>query len=225
MGVQTAFWIAVLVGNERRPLLVPLGGERSELIERLVPLIPPPRAHQVRYHGILAPAASQRDWVVPTVEPEAERGAGGSPHDRIAAARASAEQLGPMEAAAGDPDRLAASRDGGAEPERSTQGESGSPESEPSCDAPPRGASGRNRWALLLQRVFDIDALRCPLCGSTLRLIAAIEDPAVARRVLECLGLPARAPPLEPASANDGPDQAYEEAAWDFDQTPAYEKP
>jgi hypothetical protein len=26
--------------------------ERSELIERLVPLIPPPRSHQVRYHGL-----------------------------------------------------------------------------------------------------------------------------------------------------------------------------
>ena len=25
--------------------------ERSELLERLVPLIPPPRAHQVRYHA------------------------------------------------------------------------------------------------------------------------------------------------------------------------------
>ncbi len=35
--------------------------ERSELIDRLVPLIPPPRAHQVRYHGILAPCASRRD--------------------------------------------------------------------------------------------------------------------------------------------------------------------
>ena len=31
--------------------------ERSELIERLVPLIPPPRAHQVRYHGVFAPHA------------------------------------------------------------------------------------------------------------------------------------------------------------------------
>ena len=81
------------------------------------------------------------------------------------------------------------------------------------------------RWALLLQRVFDIDALRCPRCGSTLRLIAAIEDPAVARKILECLGLPARAPPLEPASVDDGPDQAYQEAAWQFDQTPAYDKP
>jgi hypothetical protein len=78
---------------------------------------------------------------------------------------------------------------------------------------------------LLLQRVFDIDALRCPRCGSTLRLIAAIEDPAVARKILECLDLPARAPPLEPASVDDGPDQAYQEAAWQFDQTPAYDKP
>ncbi len=32
--------------------------ERSERIERLIPLIPPPRAHQVRYHGILAPSAA-----------------------------------------------------------------------------------------------------------------------------------------------------------------------
>jgi hypothetical protein len=29
--------------------------ERHELLERLAPLIPPPRAHQVRYHGVLAP--------------------------------------------------------------------------------------------------------------------------------------------------------------------------
>jgi hypothetical protein len=30
--------------------------ERSELIDRLVPLIPPPRAHQLRYHGLCAAA-------------------------------------------------------------------------------------------------------------------------------------------------------------------------
>jgi hypothetical protein len=39
--------------------------ERRELLERLAPLIPPPRAHQVRYHGILAPCASGRDRIVP----------------------------------------------------------------------------------------------------------------------------------------------------------------
>jgi len=50
---------------------------------------------------------------------------------------------------------------------------------------------------------IDIDALRCPRCGSTLRLIAAIEDPAIARRILACIGLPARAPPISRASSRD----------------------
>jgi hypothetical protein len=54
----------------------------------------------------------------------------------------------------------------------------------------------------LLQRVFEVDALRCPRCGATLRLIAAVEGPTVARRILECLKLPARAPPLKPAAAD-----------------------
>ncbi len=39
--------------------------ERRELLERLAPLIPPPRAHQVRHHGVLAPCASGQDRVVP----------------------------------------------------------------------------------------------------------------------------------------------------------------
>jgi hypothetical protein len=72
--------------------------------------------------------------------------------------------------------------------------------------------------------VFDIDGLRCPRCGSTLRLIAAIEDPAVARKILECLGLPARAPPLEPASLDEG-GPSDQEGAYEFDQTPTYDEP
>ena len=77
------------------------------------------------------------------------------------------------------------------------------------------------------RRSFDLDALRCPRCGSTLRLLAAIEDPAIARRILECIGLPARAPPTLAAPPSDG---SFEPAAdpvehGDFDQTPAYEEP
>ena len=49
--------------------------ERSELIERLVPLIPPPRAHQVRYHGILGRArACAAAWCRPG------RGSSARPH-------------------------------------------------------------------------------------------------------------------------------------------------
>ena len=76
------------------------------------------------------------------------------------------------------------------------------------------------RWALLLQRVFEIDALHCPHCGSTLRLVAAIEDPPVARKILECLALPARAPPLAPAVATT-PDLGQSADDWLFDQSPA----
>jgi hypothetical protein len=39
--------------------------EPLELLERLAALIPPPRIHQVRYHGILGPAARERRFIVP----------------------------------------------------------------------------------------------------------------------------------------------------------------
>ena len=39
--------------------------EPKELMARLAAQIPPPRAHQVRYHGILAPAAGWRSSIVP----------------------------------------------------------------------------------------------------------------------------------------------------------------
>jgi hypothetical protein len=39
--------------------------EPAELLEKLVSLVPPPRSHQVRYHGVLAPCASWRACVVP----------------------------------------------------------------------------------------------------------------------------------------------------------------
>jgi hypothetical protein len=43
-----------------------------ELMARLAAQIPPPNAHQVRYHGILAPAAAWRDKVVPRVFDDAD---------------------------------------------------------------------------------------------------------------------------------------------------------
>jgi hypothetical protein len=49
-------------------------------------------------------------------------------------------------------------------------------------------------------------------------LIAAIEDPDVAERILECLNLPARAPPLGSATAEEEPGPA--EGDWSIDQAP-----
>ena len=53
--------------------------------------------------------------------------------------------------------------------------------------------------ARLLKRVFDIDLEHCPQCGGELKIIAAIEEPAVIVRILTHLGLPARAPLRAPA--------------------------
>jgi len=58
-------------------------------------------------------------------------------------------------------------------------------------------------WGWLLKRVFDIDIEHWPHCGGTLRIIAAIEDPAVIARILAHLGLPTRAPPRTPARPLD----------------------
>ncbi len=60
-------------------------------------------------------------------------------------------------------------------------------------------APARMSWARLLKRVFDIDVEHCAQCGGDLKIIAAIEEPAVIVRILTHLGLPARAPPRAPA--------------------------
>ena len=149
--------------------------ERRELLERLAPLIPPPRAHQVRYHGVLAPCASGRDRVVPA-------GAGAKETTRSCSS-ASESDIGSTRAA-----------DGGGDGDTVARGAPSDVRAEAS-----ESHARRMAWADLRKRVFDVDALRCPACGERMRLIAAITDPCVARRIFECLALPSRAPPLAPA--------------------------
>ncbi len=136
--------------------------EPHELLERLVPLIPAPRAHLVRYHGVLAPCAGWRDRVVPVALPS-----------RKAA-------------------RFACCRGSGT----SGEGDAG---------APPAPDKRRYAWADLLRRVFAFEVLDCPECGGRLRIIAAIHPPEPTRAILECLGLPSRAPPVAPARPGPAP--------------------
>ncbi len=49
----------------------PPGTVSPELLERLAALVPPPRLHLLRYHGVLAPCARDRDRIVPA-KPVAE---------------------------------------------------------------------------------------------------------------------------------------------------------
>ena len=116
-----------------------------QFMQRLAALVPRPRLHLIRFHGVLAPNAKLRAEIVP----------------------------GPTDNS-----------------------------SEPAADHA-HGAPARMSWARLLKRVFDIDIEHCPQCGGRLKIIAAIEEPAVIVRILKHLGLPARAPPRTPARRVD----------------------
>ena len=203
--------------------------ERHELLERLAPLIPPPRAHQVRYHGVLAPCASGRDRVVPSMT---GRTVGfveesGRPNHSLTAQVE--PPLGSNPVSLGRDDRKASSVEMSAAtstfaPDRDLADWSGA-----TRPAPLRGeklaAQNRIPWAELLQRVFEVDALCCPKCGGRMRVLSAITDPTVAARILRCLSLPARAPPLSTSRYGVGHSDSAGEvlpdmiAEIDFDQS------
>lgn len=64
----------------------------------------------------------------------------------------------------------------------------------------PRCSHPRNySWAELMKRVWEVDVLKCDRCGGRMRILAAIHSPDAIRGILECLGLPTRAPPICPA--------------------------
>jgi len=200
--------------------------ERRELLERLAPLIPPPRAHQVRYHGVLAPCASGRDRIVPRRDAK-EPVPHATNNDPSTLAAHSTTRIGG--ANDGFPARLehgadivplptsAVPRPGSIEPDPvSADARSRLPASVPTVAPPPRHMA----WADLLQRVFEVDALRCPQCGGRMRILSAITEPDVARGILACLDMPSRAPPL--GKPKDKPAELPREAStpdlpWDDD--------
>jgi hypothetical protein len=64
----------------------------------------------------------------------------------------------------------------------------------------------RLSWAKLIRRVYEIDPLLCPFCGSEMRVIAFITDFATARAIRRSLKLPAQ----EPAPLAHGPPHELE---------------
>jgi len=153
---------------------------KQVLMERLCALVPRPRKHLVTYHGVLAPAAGIRPWIVPRVEAD-----DGCRHTgAVANVEADAVQAGRNQSVRRvEPRRIAP-------------------------HAPGKRRRGRPRytWAELLQRVYLVEVLRCPHCGATRRLLAAIHDPESIRRVLLAMGLSATLP--VPVAARSPPEQA-----------------
>lgn len=72
------------------------------------------------------------------------------------------------------------------------------------CDPDdPVSRSYRMAWAELLARVFLIDVLSCPRCGSRMSQIAWITDGEVIRKILACVGLATDSPVGHPPKSFD----------------------
>jgi hypothetical protein len=56
---------------------------------------------------------------------------------------------------------------------------------------------------------IELDVLACPRCGGRMRILAAINPPDAIQKILTCLGLPTRAPPIAPAISNPNPETAW----------------
>lgn len=175
--------------------------EPLEFLERLAALVPAPRFNMIRYSGVLAPAASWRDRLAPCVE---------SREDETETA---AECPEPPQDATCPPDRHANADIGPASPAPVSVGPQTSVVSCPARKASaPAGGAGcpqpalskkqrpkRYAWAELLKRVFAVDALQCDRCGGRMRILCAVNPPEAIRKILACLGMPIRAPPIAPA--------------------------
>jgi len=70
-------------------------------------------------------------------------------------------------------------------------------------------AKRNSSWAQLMMRVFAIDVLKCGRCGGRLRIMAAIHPPDATTKILRCLGLPCRAPPVAPAVSAVEPQEFF----------------
>ena len=68
------------------------------------------------------------------------------------------------------------------------------------------GCRPRNySWSELMKRIFAVDVLECTRCGGRMRILCAIHPSEAIRRILDCLGLPSRPPPVAPVSDMDDP--------------------
>ncbi len=131
-----------------------------EMMERLAALVPRPRVHLTRFHGVLGPHYKYRKLIVPKKKSEL-----------TLTTAAAAGAVHPADS-----------------------------------DKPPASAK-RIAWAQLLKRVFNIDISVCSRCQGKVKIIAAIEDPKVIKKILSHMGMPSSAPKLAPARGPPKSDQ------------------
>lgn len=192
--------------------------EPVELLRRLAALIPPPFAHLIRYHGLLAPRARDRDllpaapvtdirleaWArAGLVEPAQDSSTGTVQRPDSPAPTPSTETSGRAAPTSGrldvEPSRPGAPISPPMTPPTAASEAAASPSSPPEETFVLTGRRQRLRWRDLLRRIFAIDALVCPRCLGPMTVIAYITDVAVVSKILTHLGLRCAPPILSPA--------------------------
>ena len=71
------------------------------------------------------------------------------------------------------------------------------------------GKAARRSWARLIRKVYEVDPLECPECGSRLRIVAFIEDGFVVHKILKHLMLWEEPIPRAPPEPEQPPDIEY----------------
>jgi hypothetical protein len=79
-----------------------------------------------------------------------------------------------------------------------------SPTALPTPDDEPFRRRARLTWAALIKKVYELDPLLCPFCGSQMKIVAFITEHATVCRILEHIHMPpqrpeplAHSPPLQ----------------------------
>jgi hypothetical protein len=144
----------------------------TDLLDRLTDLVPPPRKHRHRYHGVFAPHHPLRPLVTAMAIGNVGRG--------LARFSEPATKKVPVPLAPG-PGQAAADAGADTEPQKRSHDTS------------------RIAWAKLLAKIAEAFPLVCPVCGGDIRLIAFIVDPGPIRKILAHVGEPVEPPPVSPA--------------------------
>jgi len=162
-------------------------------ISRLVALVPPPRAHQIRYHGFLAPRSRLRPWVLPSSARRSD-----TPDTRsTSAARPTQLPLPTVGEHAGGETR-AGPATGAQAPTSASLSPAPAPAPAPipapsPVSHPPtevhdktcsRSRPQRIAWARLLRRAGGYDMETCPECGAVLRTVECVLSAGGIARVL-----------------------------------------
>ena len=113
-----------------------------DFLSRLASLVPRPRVHLIRFHGVFAPHCKYRSLIIP----------------------------------------------------QSVLIDKTSPKEQKKAKKPYTIG-----WAKMLKRVFDIDIQICSKCGGQIKVISAIHNQQVIKRILNSLGESSTVPELSPS--------------------------